>query len=109
MVLRVPTTGDYNPATSTAAAPTNDYAFKGFIRDPARNELSDMVLRGDRFVIIATVDLVGIRRLNSQQVDDVTPAPGQQVVIDSQPWRVLDARATYSGEQTAIFELHIRQ
>lgn len=98
MTLRRVTSGGYNPATGAVAETTEDTALKGVIEDYAVERVDGGLIRqGDRQVTLAAEPL------------QVEPAPGDTMLIDGVTHMVVSVSATYSGDQPALYRLHIRR
>lgn len=69
---------------------------KGVFEEFRRDEFGDQIRRGDRKFIIAAADLT------------YDPQPGDQVTIDGRGYRILPNEGAMSGEQAAVWTLHLR-
>ncbi len=98
MLLRHVDTDAYDTATATPVSVVTTYAVMGSIREPSAIEIdNDLVQAGDRYVTLAAQGLLAPE-----------PVPGDQLEIDGVRWQVLRVNATYSGEDPALYDLHVR-
>lgn len=100
MLLQKATSDDYDPSTgSTGTATPVRYQIKGVILDPSDNQIvaGGDIQVGDRFVMIASKGLL-----------PDPPAPNDALIIDGDDWQILKSSPTYSGEDIAVYSVHVR-
>jgi len=97
MTLRRETVGTYDAATATSAVTTVEHAVTGVPATPSRTLLeTGTVQAGDTAVLLAAKALA------------VEPQAGDALIADAVTWRVMQTRATWSGEQVVVYELLLR-
>jgi len=88
---------DYSAATGKATVDETDHTTKGVLEDFAERDIDGtVVLRGDTKLHVAAKPL-------SIAPDRET----DEVIFDLTTYRVVNVQAIYSGEQVALFTLHL--
>lgn len=88
----------YDVTTGTAApSSTKSNVIKGVITRPAKSDYdSGTAVNGDLLFLIPAQGL--------NKVPDLS----DKVLLDGVSWKIIDIEALYSGEQVAVYTLHMR-
>ena len=102
LTLKKNTVGSYNPATGTVNKTTTTHSVKGYFFDYVDNMVDgDAVQRGDRRVVLKTVDTRG-SALQKPDPDDLITYGGETV-------KVVKASIIESGGAPKCFLLQVRR
>lgn len=91
--------GSYDPSTRSVSSSTTDYSATGVVEDfPTHLVDGDQVQHGD---IRWTVNAKGL---------SITPEPtSDTVTLGSETFSLVRVNAVYSGDNVALWELHLRR
>jgi hypothetical protein len=94
--------GVYDPATASTAPAATTYTVKAVVEDYAYRTagagfVSGLIRDGDKQITLAAQGL------------GFVPQSGDRVLVDGTVYTSRNVKATYSGEQVAIYVIHGRQ
>ena len=90
------TTGAYNTATRKAPTTSTTASVNGVFREYRLDELGDLIQSGDAQFIIPAKDLTA-------------PEPKDTITIAAVVWQIVRVGSVMSGDDEALFDLHLRK